>query len=69
MAVAMRLKRMGTKKLACYRIVIMDSRCPRDGRTIEQIGHYDPKKETDNVRIDKERAEYWVSVGAKVSDF
>ena len=68
MAVAMRLKRMGAKKLAFYRIVVMDSKKPRDGRTIEEIGTYDPKKENDNVKIDKERAEHWLSVGAQPSD-
>jgi len=68
MAVAMRLKRMGAKKLPFYRIVIMDSKRPRDGRTIEEIGFYDPKKENDNVQIDKERAEHWLNVGAQPSD-
>lgn len=68
MAVAMRLKRIGAKKLACYRIVIMDTKNPRDGRSIEEIGFYDPKKKDAVVTIDKERAEYWLGVGAIPSD-
>ena len=64
MAVVMRLKRMGAKKLACFRIVVVDSKQPRDGRSIEEIGFYDPKKKETMVNIDKERAQHWLSVGA-----
>lgn len=64
MAVMMRLKRMGTTKVAFYRIVITDTRSPRDGKTIDQIGYYDPKKEKAVVKIDKEKAEKWLNNGA-----
>ena len=64
MAVVIRLKRMGAKKLACFRIVVVDSKQPRDGRSIEEIGFYDPKKKETVLNIDKERAQHWLSVGA-----
>ena len=56
MAVKIRLRRMGAKKAPFYRIVVADSRYPRDGRFIEEIGFYDPMKETDSVKIDAEAA-------------
>ena len=68
MAVVMRLKRMGAKKKAFYRIVVMDSRVQRDGRAIDQIGYYDPLKKEAVIKIDKEKALHWLSVGAQPSD-
>lgn len=67
MAVAIRLKRMGAKREAFYRIVVMDTKSPRDGKSIEQIGYYNPMKEKIDVKIDKEKAEHWLSVGAQPS--
>ena len=67
MAVVIRLKRIGTKKRACYRIVVTDSKNPRDGRFIEEIGMYDPKKNPAFTILKKERAEYWMGVGARPS--
>jgi small subunit ribosomal protein S16 len=55
---------MGTKKLTCFRIVVTDSKQPRDGRSIEEIGFYDPKKKETVLNINKERAEHWLNVGA-----
>ena len=71
MALRIRLARGGTKKRPLYRIVVADSRSPRDGRFIEKIGTYDPmvaKDHPDRVRLDGERARHWISVGAKPSD-
>ena len=68
MAVAIRLKRMGAKKEAFYRIVVMDTKSPRDGKSIEQIGYYNPMKEKIDLKIDKEKAEHWLSVGAQPSE-
>jgi small subunit ribosomal protein S16 len=67
MAVVIRLKRTGTNKKACYRIVVTDSRSPRDGRFIEELGTYDPRKNPPFITLKKERAEYWVGVGAQPS--
>ena len=67
MAVVIRLKRMGTNKKPCFRIVVTDSRNPRDGRFIEEIGSYDPKKNPPFITVKKERAEYWMGVGAQPS--
>ena len=67
MAVIIRLKRTGTKKRASYRIVVTDSKNPRDGRFIEEIGSYDPRKKPSAVIVKKDRAEYWVGVGAQLS--
>ncbi len=61
MAVSIRLRREGTKNRPYYRIVVANSRSPRDGKFIEMIGNYDPKKATDNSNLDLARAEYWVS--------
>lgn len=66
--VKIRLKKFGTKKRPCYRIVVQDSRKPRDGTTIEEIGTYDPIAKDAQVAINEERAKYWVSVGAQPSD-
>ena len=68
MAVKIRLKRMGSKKNPFYRIVVADSRSPRDGRSIELIGTYNPLTEPETVKIDEEKALDWMSKGAKPSD-
>ncbi len=71
MALKIRLSRAGAKKRPFYRIVIADSRSPRDGRFIEKIGSYDPmlKKEAENrVTLDAERARYWLAKGAQPTD-
>jgi len=68
MAVKIRLKRMGSKKNPFYRIVVADSRAPRDGRSIEQIGYYNPLTDPVTVKIDEEKALDWMSKGAKPSD-
>ena len=68
MAVKIRLKRMGAKKKPFYRVVVADSRSPRDGRFIEEIGYYDPMKETDSVKIDGEAAKKWIANGAQPTD-
>lgn len=67
MAVAIRLKRMGAKKKVSYRIVVTDSKNPRDGRFIEEIGVYNPRQNPPFVTVKKERAEYWLKVGAQPS--
>ena len=66
--VKLRLKRMGKKGAPFYRIVVADSRCPRDGRFIEEIGTYDPMAEGENIKIDLERAKYWISNGAQPTE-
>lgn len=70
MAVRIRLKRMGRRNRAFYRICAFDSRKPRDGKSLEQLGTYDPMEEDDAKKyvIKKERIEYWISVGAKPSE-
>lgn len=68
MAVKIRLKRMGAKKNPFYRIVVADSRSPRDGRFIEEIGYYSPLTEPKTVKIDNERAMNWLNNGAKPTD-
>ncbi|MBS5517053.1 MAG: 30S ribosomal protein S16 [Christensenellales bacterium] len=68
MAVKIRLKRMGAKKAPFYRIVVSDSRSPRDGRFIEEIGTYNPLKDPGEIVVDKERAAYWIGCGAQPSD-
>jgi small subunit ribosomal protein S16 len=62
------MKRVGAKNAPFFRIVVADSRSPRDGRFIEEIGTYQPRKKGDNVKLDLERAQYWVSKGAQPSD-
>jgi small subunit ribosomal protein S16 len=64
----MRLKRMGAKKAPFYRIVVADSRSPRDGRFIEEIGYYNPMVQPAVVQIDNEKALEWIKKGAKPSD-
>ena len=68
MAVRIRLRRVGTKNVPAYRIVVADARSPRDGRFIENLGTYDPRKATDNFKVDVERAKNWVQKGAQPSD-
>lgn len=68
MAVKIRLKRMGSKRNPFYRIVVADSRSPRDGRSIEQIGTYNPVVSPVEVKIDEEKALDWMAKGAKPSD-
>jgi small subunit ribosomal protein S16 len=62
------MKRIGTTNTPAYRIVVADSRSPRDGRFIEEIGTYQPLKKSDNYKVDLERADYWISKGAQPSD-
>ena len=68
MAVKIRLRRMGAKKAPFYRIVVADSRYPRDGRFIEELGYYDPTKEPSVVKIDMEKAPKWIANGAQPTD-
>ena len=68
MAVKIRLRRMGAKKAPFYRVVIADSRSPRDGRFIEEIGYYDPTKEPSVINIDAEKAQKWIANGAQPTD-
>jgi len=67
MAVKIRLTRVGKKRQPSYRVVVADSRSPRDGRYIEQIGRYDPTTDPSIVEIDNERAAYWMERGAQPS--
>lgn len=68
MAVKIRLKRMGAKKKPFYRIVVADSRSPRDGRFIEELGYYDPLKNPALISIDGEKASDWLKKGAQLTD-
>jgi len=68
MAVKIRLKRMGAKKKPFYRVVVADSRMPRDGRFIEEIGYYNPLTEPIEVKVDEEKANNWLSKGAIPTD-
>ena len=68
MAVKIRLRRMGQKKAPFYRIVVADSRSPRDGRCIEEIGTYDPNLDPSVFKIDEEAAKKWLSVGAQPTE-
>lgn len=65
MAVKIRLKRMGQKKRPFYRVVVADSRSPRDGKFIEEIGTYNPVSEPKEFKIDNEKAKQWIKNGAK----
>jgi small subunit ribosomal protein S16 len=65
---AIRLARFGKKKQPFYRIVVLDKRKPRNGRTVEVIGTYDPLKNPSLINLDAERVKYWLSVGAQPSD-
>ena len=68
MAVKIRLRRMGQKKAPYYRIVVADSRSPRDGRCIEEIGTYDPNNDPSTYQIDEEKAKKWLSSGAQPTE-
>ena len=68
MAVKIRLKRMGQKKAPFYRIVVADSRSPRDGKFIEEIGTYDPNLEPSAFKVDEEAAKRWLNNGAQPTD-
>ena len=68
MAVSIRLRREGTTNSPYYKIVVADSRSPRDGKFIEIIGNYDPKKAGQNANIDLARVDYWVGNGAQPSE-
>ena len=66
--VKIRLKRIGMKKMPFYRVVVADSRFPRDGRNIEEIGYYDPRQNPAVIHIDNERAQYSIKCGAQPTD-
>jgi small subunit ribosomal protein S16 len=66
--VRIRLRRVGAKKQPSYRIVVADKDAPRDGRFIENIGHYNPRTQPETVELDSDRALYWLSVGAQPSE-
>lgn len=68
MATKIRLTRLGKKKQPTYRVVVMDSRKPRDGKYIEQLGIYDPRQEPSLVKIDNERVLHWLRVGAQPTE-
>ena len=68
MAVKIRLRRLGAKKAPFYRVVVADSRFPRDGRFIEEFGTYDPTREPSVVSIDSEKAKQWIANGAQPTD-
>jgi len=68
MAVKMRLKRMGKKKAPFYRVVVADSRSPRDGRFIEEVGFYDPNEDPSVIKFDEELAKKWLANGAQPTD-
>lgn len=68
MAVKIRLRRMGAKKAPFYRVVVADSRFPRDGRFIEEVGYYDPMKEPADIKFDAEKIQKWIGNGAQPTD-
>ena len=68
MATKIRLRRMGAKKKPFYRVVVADSRSPRDGRTIEEIGYYNPNVNPAEIKVDVEAAQKWLATGAQPSD-
>ena len=68
MAVKIRLKRMGAKKAPFYRVVVADSRYPRDGRFIDELGYYNPLTDPAIIQIDEEKAKQWVKNGAQPTD-
>ena len=68
MAVKIRLKRMGAKKAPSYRVVVADSRYPRDGRFIEELGYYNPLSNPVEIKIDTEKAKAWISKGAQPTE-
>ena len=68
MAVKMRLRRRGMKKAPFYRVIVADSRSPRDGRFIEEIGYYNPLTEPADIKIDAEKAKKWIANGAQPTE-
>lgn len=68
MATRIRLRRLGAKKAPFYRVVVADSRSPRDGRFIEELGYYDPRTNPATIKIDEEKALKWLANGAQPSD-
>lgn len=68
MAVKIRLRRMGAKKSPFYRVVVADSRSPRDGRFIEEVGYYDPTKDPAVIKLDAEKVQKWIANGAQPTD-
>ena len=68
MAVKIRLRRMGAKKAPFYRVIVADSRSPRDGRFIEEIGYYNPLTEPAEIKIDAEKAKKWIGNGAQPTE-
>ena len=68
MAVKIRLRRMGAKKAPFYRVVVADSRYPRDGRFIEEIGYYNPMSDPAEVKLDADKAKKWIANGAQPTD-
>ena len=66
--VKIRLRRMGAKKAPYYRIVVADSRSPRDGRFIEELGTYDPMADGEKLKVNQERVAYWIANGAQPTD-
>lgn len=68
MAVKIRLRRIGKKKAPFYRIIVADSRSPRNGRFIEEIGYYDPCQEPSVIRVDEEKAKKWLACGAQPTE-
>ena len=68
MAVKIRLKRMGSKKNAFFRVVVADSRSPRNGRFIEELGYYDPRKDPADIKVDGDKAKEWIKNGAQPTE-
>ncbi|NQT84284.1 30S ribosomal protein S16 [bacterium] len=68
MAVVIRLKRIGARKKPFFRVVVADSRSSRDGKVIEELGHYDPRRETNKVVVNGERVKHWLAQGARPTD-
>lgn len=68
MAVKIRLRRMGAKKAPFYRVVVADSRSPRDGRFIEEVGYYDPTKDPAVIKLDAEKVQKWIASGAQPTE-
>jgi len=68
MAVKIRLRRMGYKRNPIYRIIVADSRSPRDGRCIDEIGTYNPNVEPSDIKVDEEKAKQWIANGAQPTD-
>jgi len=65
---SIRLRRTGSSKRPYYRVVVADSRCWRDGRFVEVLGHYDPRRDPAVVKIDADRAKFWIEKGARATD-